>query len=187
MKTPSGYLSFLLFASCCIVIATVFTTNAGISSSKKFDTVELELTSEVAGGWHLVRTPNPNGGNDALSIMHTADTARSDLNLAGLMIRCRKGGTEAAVVLLSAFPLRTRLQVVLGRPQNEIKFDATVAPPGTVILLPGDGKTLVNGSWKALSELFIRVENDRTVTHGVVALTGLKVAFKTLVEGCLLL
>ena len=41
-----------------------------------------------------MRTRNPHGGADAVSIMHTADTSKSDLDLAGLMIRCREGGTE---------------------------------------------------------------------------------------------
>jgi hypothetical protein len=43
---------------------------------------------ESMGGWHLVRTRNPYGGADAISIMRTADASRSDLDLAGLMIRC---------------------------------------------------------------------------------------------------
>src|SRR5271170_5400862 len=34
---------------------------------------ERALSSKLAGGWHLVRTHDPNGGADAISIMHTAD------------------------------------------------------------------------------------------------------------------
>src|SRR5262249_50004523 len=36
-----------------------------------------------AGTWRLVRTPNPRGGPDAVSIMETADTARSDMTSSG--------------------------------------------------------------------------------------------------------
>src|SRR5882757_2159539 len=40
--------------------------------------------------WPLVRTPHPQGGPQAVAIMRTADTARSDPDLAGLMIRCKE-------------------------------------------------------------------------------------------------
>ena len=138
------------------------------------------LSSELAGGWHFVRTPNPHGGADAISIMHTADTSRSDLDLAGLMIRCSEGGSEAVIVLIRAFPLRARPHVVLGKPGNETRFEATIAPPGTAILLPGDATTLVNGPWQAQNDLFIRVDDGQTTIRGVVALAGLQAAFKVL-------
>ena len=34
--------------------------------------------AETTGGWRLLRTPNPYGGADAVSITHTAELARSD-------------------------------------------------------------------------------------------------------------
>ena len=40
----------------------------------------------LPGAWRLVRTSNPSGGRDAVSIMHTADIARSDVDFAGLML-----------------------------------------------------------------------------------------------------
>ena len=89
------------------------------------------LVSELAGGWHLVRTHNPNGGADAISIMHTADTSRSDLDLVGLMIRCSETSAEVVIIILPALPFRSRPHVSFGKPGNETQFDATVAPPGT--------------------------------------------------------
>src|SRR5271168_4825245 len=35
------------------------------------------------GEWRLVRSPDPRGGPDAVSIMHTADVSRSDPDFAG--------------------------------------------------------------------------------------------------------
>ena len=67
--------------------------------------------SELAGGWHFVRTRNPYGGVDAISIMHTADTSRSDLDLAGLMIRCSERGPEAVIVLIRTFPLLSLIHI----------------------------------------------------------------------------
>src|ERR1700744_1094084 len=51
-------------------------------------------TTGLAGGWRLVKTPNPNGGPEAVSVMHVSDTAKSDLSLAGLTLRCGRGNLE---------------------------------------------------------------------------------------------
>jgi len=140
--------------------------------------------SELTGGWHFVRTRNPSGGVDAISIMHTADTSKSDLDLAGLMIRCNEGHTEVAIVLLRPFPLRARPHVVFGKPGNEIRLEATIAPPGTAVLVSKDATSLVDGPWRALNNLFIRVEEGQSTIRGVVALAGLQSAIKILAASC---
>lgn len=140
--------------------------------------------SELAQGWRLVRTHNPRGGADAVSIMHTADTSRSDIDLAGLMIRCRKDDAEIVVVLIRPFSVKARPLVVFGRPDSETRFKATVAAPGTAILLPRDAASLLHGPWQTLNELFIGVEDGQTKIHGVVALAGLQGAFKQLIANC---
>ena len=139
---------------------------------------------ELTGGWRLVRTANPHGGADAISIMHTADPSRSDLNLAGLMIRCIGSATEVVIVLLRPFPLRARPHVLLGEPGHETRLEATIVAPGTAVLLPGDGKLLVSGPWQAKNDLSIRIVDDQTTITGVVGLTGLQPAFKTLETNC---
>src|ERR1700756_2935095 len=48
----------------------------------------------LPGGWQLVRTKNPQGGADAISVMHVADIRSSDIDFAGINIRCRPGGME---------------------------------------------------------------------------------------------
>jgi hypothetical protein len=172
----------LLIAIFAIVIVP---TAKGIDvSNDRAGAAERSFKSEMAGGWHFVRTPNPNGGPDAISIMHTADTSKSDLDLAGLMIRCREGSPDVVIVLLRAFPLRARPRVSLGRLESETRFEATVAAPGTAILLPGDAATLVNGSWRDQKDIFIRVDEGQTTIRGVVTLAGLQGAFKVLVASC---
>jgi hypothetical protein len=141
-------------------------------------------SSKLIGGWHLVRTPNPQGGADAVSIMHTADISKSDLDLAGLMVRCRDGGTEAVIVLLRSFPVRAHPHVIFGKPGNAVQVEATVAPPGTIILVPGDAATLVNGPWQALHDLLIQVSDGKSKIRGVVPLAGLQATFKILVASC---
>jgi hypothetical protein len=66
-----------------------------------------------AGTWRLVRTPNPRGGPDAVSVMQTADTARSDIDLVGLTLRCSDTGFDVLVVFLKPFPPRTHPKVKL--------------------------------------------------------------------------
>jgi hypothetical protein len=116
--------------------------------------------------------------------MHTADTSRSDLDLAGLMIRCGDGRAEVVIVLIRSFPFRARPHVVFGEPGNETQLEATVAPPGTAIVLPTDAATLVRGSWRTLNDLFIRVDDGQTTIRGVVVLAGLQAAFNELVATC---
>lgn len=136
------------------------------------------------GAWRFVRTRHPQGGPDAISIIHTADPSKSDLDLAGLMLRCGDGGAEILVVLIRPFPLRARPKVAFGNPGSETHFETSVVAPGTAILLPQDAETLVNGPWRSLSELFIRVDDEQASVRGVVALTGLKPAFDELMANC---
>ena len=168
------------------ILATVpaSAVNGANQDSGRAGGAERALSSELAGGWHLVRTHNPNGGADAISIMHTADTSRSDLDLAGLMIRCSETSAEVVIVLLPALPFRTRPHVTLGKPGDETQFEATVAPPGTAVLLPRDATTLVSGPWQALEDLFIRIDDGQSTIRGVVKLAGLEAAFKELQASC---
>jgi hypothetical protein len=140
--------------------------------------------SEFPGGWHLVRTRNPNGGADAISIMHPADTSRSDLDFVGLMIRCNKTSVEVVIILLPALPFRTRPRVTFGKPGNETRFEAKIAPPGTAVLLPTDAANLVSGPWHSMEDLFVRVDDGQSTIRGVVKLAGLKSAFQALQANC---
>jgi hypothetical protein len=131
-----------------------------------------------------MRTHNPNGGADAISIMHPADTLRSDLDFVGLMIRCGETGPEVVIVLLPALPVRTKPHVTFGKPGNENQYEANVAPPGTIVVLPSDAANLVSGSRHALGDLFIRVDVGQSTIRGAVKLAGLEAAFKALQASC---
>ena len=52
------------------------------------------------------------GGEDAVSVMHTADPFRSDPDFAGLTLRCAETGTEVLVILLQTLSPRAKPQVV---------------------------------------------------------------------------
>jgi hypothetical protein len=116
--------------------------------------------------------------------MRTADTSRSDLDLAGLMIRCNSGHTELAIVLLRAFPLRATPLVTFGQAGHERQFKATIGAPGTAVVLSGDPKSNIGDAWQSETDLLIRVVDGPSSVSGVVALAGIESAFNALVASC---
>jgi len=136
-----------------------------------------------ADTWRLVRTPNPRGGPDAVSIMQMADTARSDIDLVGLTLRCSDTGFDVLVVFLRPFPPRTRPKVRLTTGATTVHLEATVLPPGAAISLPAEAATLVKGS-QSSSELAVEVEDDGNATRGVISLAGLGPALSLLTSNC---
>jgi hypothetical protein len=174
----------LLVAIFVLAVAAASAVDAANPDTNRSSIVERPSSSEMTGGWRFLRTPNPQGGPDAISIMHTADTSRSDLDLAGLMLRCGDAGAQILVILIRPFPLRARPKVALGKPGSEIRFETSVVAPGTAILLPGDAATLVNGPWRSLSELSIQLNDEQGNIRGIVVLSGLKSAFDVLTANC---
>jgi hypothetical protein len=102
-----------------------------------------------AATWRLVRASNPRGGPDAVSIMQTADAARSDIDLVRLRLRCSDTGFDVLVVFRKPFP-----------PRAHPKVKATVISPGAAVSLPAEAAMLVKGSWQSSSELAIEVEDE---------------------------
>jgi hypothetical protein len=142
-----------------------------------------------AGTWRLVRTPNPSGGQDAVSIMQTADTTRSDFNLAGLALRCQDGGVEVLIVLVGALSLRAHPKVAVSAGGESMDFTATVVPPGASLLLPKTATELASGLWTATSEMTVQIETGQTDSapgpiRGVVPLKGLGSALPSLLAIC---
>ena len=142
-----------------------------------------------AGTWRLVRTPNPSGGPDAVSIMQTADTTRSDFDLAGLALRCQDGGVEVLIVLVGTLSLRSHPKVAVSAGGKSMDFTATVVPPGASLLLPKTATELATGLWTTTSEMTIQIEtgqNDSApgLIHGVVSLKGLSSSLPSLLAIC---
>jgi hypothetical protein len=141
-------------------------------------------TPATPGEWKLIRTPRPQGGGEAVSIIHTPDFIRSDPDFAGLMLRCGDNGIEVLVILISPFPPRSRPVVTVPSAKDDVQFAATIVPPGAVLRLPDDALELANGPWQSLAELPIKVEDAGTSIRGVVPLGGLDTALKTLQASC---
>jgi hypothetical protein len=140
--------------------------------------------SESLGTWRLVRTTNSGGGADAVSISQTADLLRSDLDLAGLMLRCADSQVEVLIVVLRPFPPRARPQVTVSAGEKDAQFAATVIPPGAALLLPPDAAALANGPWRSLAELAVTIDDEQMPVRGVISLAGLASAIKVLLANC---
>jgi len=134
--------------------------------------------------WRLVRTPNPAGGKEAVSIMQTADIVKSDIDLAGLTVRCGENNLETLVVLLTPLPPRAHPKVTVSAGGASEDFTGTVVPPGAEVLLPQEASALASGPWTAAPELSVQVENDAERVKGVIPLAGLGAALPMLLANC---
>jgi hypothetical protein len=138
-----------------------------------------------AGAWKLVRSPDPRGGPDAVSIMHTADVSRSDPDFAGVMLRCAQDGFEVLVIVIEPRPPRARPRVRLGAPGEEASYEATVAPPFTALLMPREAAALLEALERSTTpELSIELNGETTAVHGFVPLAGLRPALDGLKASC---
>jgi hypothetical protein len=139
--------------------------------------------------WRLVRTPNPISGPDAVSIMRTADIVKSDIDLAGLMLRCSKGNFEVIVVLVRPLPPRAHPKVTVGTGGGSVDFTATVLPPGVEVLLPADASALASGPWQTAPELSVQIASvdgnePAAPVKGIIPLAGLGSAIPLLLSNC---
>jgi hypothetical protein len=144
--------------------------------SGRLDT--MKGVSTLLGGWKLVRTPPPQGGPDIVSIMHASDSARSDLPIAGLMLRCSDSGIAVMVVMLGFHGAAPKVAVD-GNP-----FEASAIQGGELLRLSRKATELANSHWQSVSELSIDVGLQPTPAHGVVPVTELAEAIRTLTQTC---
>jgi hypothetical protein len=147
-------------------------------------TLATQDQNAVPGGWHLVRSKNPHGGLDAISVSHTADISRSDLDLAGIMLKCGEHGPEVVIVVVTPFPPRAQPELTITANGKEWHFVARVVPPGAELLLPANALQLVTGAWQVASELSVKVTSPEQSFQGVIPIEGLAGAFTELSVSC---
>jgi hypothetical protein len=141
--------------------------------------------SAADDSWPLVRTPHPKGGRDAVAIMRTADTAQSDPDLAGLMIRCEeKPGFEVLLALVRPFPPRTKRDVVVTSGPTQSVLHAETSSTGTALILPIEATAFTTGPWQGLKELTVTIKDPETEIRGVIPLGGLAPAMAKLSASC---
>jgi len=145
--------------------------------------------SPTTGPWRLARTPNPAGGPDAVFVMKTADVTKSDIDLAGLMLRCGKSNFDVLLVLVRPLPPRTHPKVALTAGGNTMDFISSVVAPGAEVLLPQEATVLASGPWQTAPDLSVEVgavegDDPPTPIRGVIALAGLGAALAQLQANC---
>jgi hypothetical protein len=143
----------------------------------------------LPGGWRLVRTPRA-GEAEAVSIMHTADPTRSDVGLAGLMVRCAPSTSgdrptpEILIVAVQPFAPRSTPEVSVTADGRTVHFVAVVVPPYTALRLPPEAGALAAGAWQRTDELGVEISEGPVTIRGVVPVSGLEQAYRSLVAGC---
>jgi hypothetical protein len=144
-----------------------------------------DSTGHPSDLWRLVRTPHPQGGPDAVSIMHTADTARSDPELAGLMIRCAdKAALETVLALVKPIPPRSKRDVILVGGTAQVALQAEVTSVGTTLILPIEPSTFTTGTWRAVKELAVKIQDPDGDIKGIIPIDGISPAMARLSENC---
>lgn len=141
-------------------------------------------TAELDGGWRLVRTPNPQGGPEAVSIMHVSDTAKSDFALAGLTLRCGGTGIEPLLIVLEPLATGSRPQVVLTAGSTQSQVEASAVQGGLALLLPPMASNLAAGPWQKSNELSVEIAIKPIPIRGIVPISGLSKALQTLTQIC---
>jgi hypothetical protein len=137
----------------------------------------------ASGTWQLVRTPNPAGGPDSISI--TKMVNRSDHDIAGLMLRCAEGATtEVLVVLIEPLQLRTHPKVTVAAGARTTEFTASVVTPGALVLLPEKASALVENAWQSVPELAVTIAENHRSLHGVIPLANINTAMQALQSNC---
>jgi hypothetical protein len=142
------------------------------------------LPAKAAPAWHLVRTRNPRGGDDAVSMMRTADTTASDVDFAGAMLRCGDNALEFVLVVIRPFPPRSHPEIAITAGANELHFEGSVIPPGAELLLPVGARELAAGPLHSVRSMAVKISLDRVTIKGHLALDGLDAAVASLASNC---
>jgi hypothetical protein len=135
--------------------------------------------------WRLLRTPDPRGGREAVSIIRTVDPLRSDPDIAGLMLRCgEKADVEVLVALLRPLSFRSHPLVKVTAGTNKFSYPAKVVAPGELVLLPEEAAALAMGPWQQMHELDVAIEDPELNSHAIIPLDGLPAGLVTLRASC---
>jgi hypothetical protein len=140
--------------------------------------------SSSIGRWRLVRTPNPQGGKEAVSVMRSAEFSGSDPEFAGLVLRCGERDVEVLLAVIGQMSFRARPRVTIKTSNSRGEYEASIAPPGLLVLLPHEVTALALGPWRSASDLSVSIADDQHLIRGSVQLADLKAASDLLIASC---
>lgn len=120
-------------------------------------------------GWRLSQTTNE--GRFAVTALRTADPAQSDTEIAGLMLRCADGNTDAILIMLSPLPPDAKPMVSLDLGGLQWQTQASVLPSGAGLLLSRDTIAFLGTKTKAGADLaFTVLEGGRQINARIAKL-----------------
>jgi hypothetical protein len=158
---------------------------ARLACLKNLITKAPDESSAAGDAWPLIRTPNPRGGPDAVSTMRTADTSRSDADLAGLMIRCaERPGLETLLALVRPLRPHSTPEVVVALGPTQVVLHAGATPAGTALVLPVEASTFTIGPWRNAKEISVTIKDPDGEITGVIQLSGIAAALAKLSASC---
>ena len=141
-------------------------------------------STQLEGGWRLVRSRDPEGGADAISAMHVVDSSKSDPRLAGLSLQCGRDGIDVALIVLEPLSRSERPTVALAAGGKRAEFEASVVQGGAALRLPPEASKLVASDWRSAAELSVEIATKPNAILGVVPIGGLSVALSYLSQNC---
>ena len=139
--------------------------------------------STTLEAWRIIHTKGADGVSETTAILRVAEVLRSDPRLAGLMLRCSKQGVEPVIVVVEPFSPQARPKITLRADDQEFYFEGKPLPTGEGLRVPANGLDLVQGPWKDARELMISISDGGAEIGGVVELSGLPDAIRSL-DGC---
>lgn len=116
--------------------------------------------------------------------MHVADTARSDVGLAGLSLRCGLGSFEVVLITLDQLPRASRPKVTLTAGPARSELQGSVSDSGEAVVLPPAASSLAAGSWASAAELSVQIDTEPNPIQGIISIGGLSSALHLLSPLC---
>jgi hypothetical protein len=135
--------------------------------------------------WPLIKTPRPEGRGEAVAIMRTADTAQSDPDFAGLIIRCgERQQLEVVLALIKPLPPLSKHEIVMSAGAEPSTLQAETTQQGTALALPIDAMAFTTGAWREAKDLSIKIIDPEGDIKGIIALDGVGPAIAKLTANC---
>lgn len=136
--------------------------------------------------WKFTRTQGAKEGESYGAIMKTADTAQSDPDFAGLIVRCAPNSKiDVLVALIRPFPPGSHPQVTIASSNGgTVTVGASMAAAGAAVLLPDEVSAFAGGRWQTTASLSLIIKENGSEIKGMVTLNGLQQAYHALRANC---
>jgi hypothetical protein len=109
---------------------------------------------------------------------------RSDIGVAGLMLRCSEAGFDTILVVVTPYPPSAAPQVTIASGADSRTFAASVLPTGAALALPAAASDFARTVWRGKVELSVSISDRGATLNGVIPIPNLDAALRTLSASC---